>query len=514
MSNIDPQNHYQPWSQKLQNLIDVSDDIVTMMSGTDDARLLALVANSATIGVTLPTGIATGLSATGTATDHISLAGTYSNAIKIGGVAGVGLYINKTANTAATIKAHCHNLAADGVDAPNFVANEFKGEFLSTGTSNATMDGVAAHFHMAASSTGILRAILGVAYLDSGKTLSGTDYTIKGWLNAGTFVADAAGTVNGTGVVVAGLYAGIGSCQGGTLTEAKYLTSLFVTSNRLTTLTTGQSSLILATNPAGSGKKAVEYGLRMECGSLIGTGISIDNAVTVSAIRIGNWAAAAASGSAVVFNADMDLYTANDGQLDIVAAFGESTSDLTSACSAKVGRFRHVINTGAATAIAHETYGLMGQLVAKQVVLGHLHAGVIGTLEGNTTAFVVNGPYTFGAAAVMARVGGSSLITATKYVSGVTAFWNSASTINSAAFSACSVGAATWGALLGAENCTNLLYVPDADVAYENGGVKITGSDVGTGGGTLVVAQGLIRLYVGAVAYYLPIFDATHVTNE
>jgi hypothetical protein len=38
MSNLDPQNHYQPWSQKLQNLIDVSDDIVTMMSGTDEPQ--------------------------------------------------------------------------------------------------------------------------------------------------------------------------------------------------------------------------------------------------------------------------------------------------------------------------------------------------------------------------------------------------------------------------------------------------------------------------------------------
>jgi hypothetical protein len=276
MSNLDPQVPYQPWSQKLQNLIDVSDDIVTMMSGTDDARLLALVANSATIGVTLPTGIATGLSATGTATDHVYLAGTYSNAIKIGGVAGVGLYINKTANTAAAIKSHCHMLATDGVDAPNFVANEFKGEFLSTGTSHATMDGIAAHFHMAASSTGILRSILGVAYLDSGKTLSGTDYTDSGWLNAGTFVADVSGVINGTGVVVNGLYAGIGSCQLGTLTACKYLTSLWVTSNSLTTLSSGQSSLILVDNPAGTGKQAVNFGIRMESGSLITTGLSFD----------------------------------------------------------------------------------------------------------------------------------------------------------------------------------------------------------------------------------------------
>jgi hypothetical protein len=243
------------------------------------------------------------------------------------------------------------------------------------------------------------------------------------------------------------------------------------------------------------------------------TGISINPGVTSSAIRVGAWKSAAGTGNAVVLASTMSDGT-DTGQLDVVSVFGETVADLTSAYSAKAGRFRHVVNTGTTTTIGQETYGLVGQLVAKQVTLGHLHAGILGTLEGNTTAFVVNGPYTFGAAAVMARVGGSNLITATKYVSGVTAFWNCTTTINSCAFSACSVGTATWGSLLGGENCTNLLYVPDASTAYENAGIKITASDVGAAAGTLVVAQGLIRIYVGATDYYIPIFAADHVTNE
>jgi hypothetical protein len=122
--------------------------------------------------------------------------------------------------------------------------------------------------------------------LDAGVTLTGTDYTSNGWLNAGTFVADVAGTIAGTETVVAGLYAGIGSCQTGTLTSCKYLTSLYVTSNRLTTLSAGQSSLILATNPAGTDKKAVQYGLRMESGSLIGNAISLQGTYTSDVIDL------------------------------------------------------------------------------------------------------------------------------------------------------------------------------------------------------------------------------------
>jgi hypothetical protein len=87
MSNLDPQNHYQPWSQKLQNLIDVSDDIVTMMSGTDDARLLAIVANNPTIGITAPiSGIGTAIKVGASANvsgSAFALTATNTGALKV-----------------------------------------------------------------------------------------------------------------------------------------------------------------------------------------------------------------------------------------------------------------------------------------------------------------------------------------------------------------------------------------------------------------------------------------------
>ncbi len=183
----------------------------------------------------------------------------------------------------STTKIHAHLMPVT-----TEYANEFKGEFLSTGAVGQaqTMDGIAAHYHMAASGSGIMRSILGVAYLDSGVTLTGTDYTLNGWLAGGVFVADVAGTIVGNQNVIAGLYAGIGSCQGGTLTACKYMTAIWATSNRLTTLSAGQSSLIFADNPAGTDKKAVDYGLRIEGGSgMMTTGISIA-APTTTAIDI------------------------------------------------------------------------------------------------------------------------------------------------------------------------------------------------------------------------------------
>jgi hypothetical protein len=204
------------------------------------------------------------------------LDGNITSSTSISGVVtGVGLYINKTANTAGTLKIHCHQMAASTDDSPNQYANEFKGEFLAT---SGTMDGIASHFHMNASSTGILRSILGVAYLDSGKTLSGTDYTTGSWLVGGLFSANVAGVLNGSGVVVAGLYGGIASCVGSTLTACKYLTSIWADSSRLVTLSSGQSSLILATNQTGA--LAVNYGLRMESANLITTGISLSGNYT------------------------------------------------------------------------------------------------------------------------------------------------------------------------------------------------------------------------------------------
>lgn len=123
----------------------------------------------------------------------------------------------------------------------------------------------------------------------------------------------------------------------------------------------------------------------------------------VSALRIGNWKAAQAAGEAAVFAATMDLNV--DGQLDIMAVFGESIADLTSAYSAKAGRFRHLITFDADTVVNHETYGLVGQLVAKNASLNHYHAGLMGTVEASTDVDIQT---SFGVAGVLARLGGSA----------------------------------------------------------------------------------------------------------
>lgn len=198
----------------------------------------------------------TGLAITSTSTDAINISGACSgNNIKITGVTGTGIYINKTANTAGTMKIHCHQMAATTDDSPNQYANEFKGEFLAT---SGTCDGIAAHYHMSASGTAVLRSIIGVAYLDSGITLSGTLGT-GSWLTGGLFSASVSGIVNGIAACVVGLYGGMELCTGATLTAAQYLTSIWADSKRTVALSSGISSLILATNEVGAA--ALSFGM-------------------------------------------------------------------------------------------------------------------------------------------------------------------------------------------------------------------------------------------------------------
>lgn len=121
-----------------------------------------------------------------------------------------------------------------------------------------------------------------------------------------------------------------------------------------------------------------------------------------SSIRIGDWKALQAAGNAVLFASRMNVNS--DGQLDVMAVFGESTSDLTGAYSAKAGRFRHLIYAAADTVFGHETYGAVGQLVVKNGSLNHYHAGLMGTFETNTLCHIQT---SYGAAAVAARLGGA-----------------------------------------------------------------------------------------------------------
>ena len=161
---------------------------------------------------------------------------------------------NKRSGTAGTIftgllegkgttKIHSHSLAS-GVE----YANEFKGEFLSA---SGIMDGIAAHYHLGISSAGVMRAILGVAYLDSGFTLSGTSAEAS-WISGILGSVNVAGVLNGTAVTVTGVYGGLGSMVGGTLTECKYMSAIWADSQVTQVPTTGESQLLLMTNGLGA----------------------------------------------------------------------------------------------------------------------------------------------------------------------------------------------------------------------------------------------------------------------
>ena len=210
-------------------------------------------------------------------------------------------------------------------------------------------------------------------------------------------------------------------------------------------------------------------------------GILVDGPSVIMGMRIGKFAGGAATTSAVLFATTQDIYS--DGQLSTIEVHGASSSNLTSAFSAKCGRFRHVVN---ATTAAHETYGLMGQVVVKDTTLTHLHSGLIGTFEGHTSGVVVNGAYAYSTAAVMARVGGGASITATKPLSGFTALLNGADVDSgiSAAYSLGDTGTAPWQFGIGVERCTELFRLP------ASGTVPVAaGGTVGThGSGTLKIA--------------------------
>ena len=167
-------------------------------------------------------------------------------------------------------------------------------------------------------------------------------------------------------------------------------------------------------------------------------------AVTVNAnsgFRIGAFATGGATTGALALIAGMDTYS--DGQVDVISVFGASTADLTSAKSAKLGRFRHLVNC---TTAAHETYALVGQIVAKDTTLTHLHAGLMGTFEGHTSGVVLNSSYSIGHAGIIARIGGHAAITATTPIAGFLAFNNASAALaagSSYAFAA-SMASATY----------------------------------------------------------------------
>jgi hypothetical protein len=206
---------------------------------------------------------------------------TFTTGLNVTGTTGVGMYINKTANTAGTLKIHCHQMAASTDDSPNQYANEFKGEFLAT---SGTMDGIASHYHMSASGTGVLRSVIGVAYLDAGMTLSGTSAT-GSWISGGLFSTSLASTsiLNGTAVVAYGSYSEVTSAIDTTMTTVAHTAALCGYSKLLTKPTTGECSILHLAQAAGS--TTVNQAIYLTGTATTNTLITFDAAASGKAIQ-------------------------------------------------------------------------------------------------------------------------------------------------------------------------------------------------------------------------------------
>jgi hypothetical protein len=206
---------------------------------------------------------------------------TSSSGVAISGSTGTALSINKTSNTAGTLKVHCHQMAASTGDSPTQYANEFKGEFLAT---SGTMDGIASHFHMSGTGTGVLRSIIGVAYLDAGITLSGTEAT-GSWISGGLFSCSLAGTsvLDGTAVVVYGSYSEVTSAINSTLTSVAHTAAICGYSKLLVKPTSGECSILHLAQTAGA--TTVNQAIYITGGATIDTFATFDVAASGKAIE-------------------------------------------------------------------------------------------------------------------------------------------------------------------------------------------------------------------------------------
>ena len=215
-------------------------------------------------------------------------------------------------------------------------------------------------------------------------------------------------------------------------------------------------------------------------------------------IRMGNWVGSGALGSALPFTTGRNVYA--DGQLDIFSVFGESASNLTSAYSAKCGRFRHLIN---GITCAHETYGLIGQVVGRTVTFSHLHAGLLGTFECSSAVTVSAGDGV-GCAGVMGRVGGATLtVGSTGVLAGIMSL-NIATTVSitsggvHAAFACRKAGSGvTWNSALHIEDAIYALSFKAADSSYAHGVKAVTDTPDTT-------YTHAIRCTVGTTAVFIP----------
>ena len=226
----------------------------------------------------------TGLGAAATTLTGTTITGTTkvtSAQLQATGVTGVALTINKTANTGGTLKVHCHQMAASTDDSPTQYANEFKGEFLAT---SGTMDGIASHFNMDASGTGVLRAVIGVAYLNAGKTLSGTAAT-GSWISGGLFSAALASTavLNGTAVVVNAVCGKVTSAIDTTMTACNHVAAIHGISSLLTKPVSGECSILYLSQEAGA--TTINQAIYIGGGATVDAFVKFDVAASGKAIQ-------------------------------------------------------------------------------------------------------------------------------------------------------------------------------------------------------------------------------------
>lgn len=231
-------------------------------------------------------------------------------------------------------------------------------------------------------------------------------------------------------------------------------------------------------------------------------GLYMPVGTVVSGGRIGDWVGSAATTSGIAFTTALDVYA--DGQLDIFQVHGASAADLTSAYSAKAGRFRHVAN---GITINHESYGLIGQMVMKNCTGAHIHAGLMGTFEVNTAATVPSGAGSYlCAAGIVARVGGATItVGATGFLAGVVSM-NIATTVTitsggiHAAFACCkSTTGVTWAEALYIQDALVAIRCYAASDTYAHGIKAVVATPAG-------VTTHALKIAAGIVAGYIPVY--------
>lgn len=157
------------------------------------------------------------------------------------GIKEHGITIDRTDGSSRGVKSHCHNIN-DGED----VANDFKGEFTNE---SGVMDGFRSIWTMQTANntgTGVLRAIIGNAYLPAGVSITGTSAEGSAIIGvmAACFIFPGGATLNGTAVLAAGLWAKVSSAIDSVLTSVKHVAAGIFTSALLVQPSSGKSSII------------------------------------------------------------------------------------------------------------------------------------------------------------------------------------------------------------------------------------------------------------------------------